>query len=237
MEMPGMKVSLAGVRAVRGDWSLSAQGTFGEGVHLVSGNVGSGKSTLALLLAGLYHQTSGTVEREGIATAMIAFQFPEFHVTGTDLERECIAWGVDPYPVLATAGLSGRTKVNPLDLSRGELKRLILACVLAKDYDLLILDEPFSSLDCTEKGRLCTTLSGRKGGITIILTHEQTHFPRVDRIWEITDGMLFDRGQLPSALDHWDHAPAVVKNLMARGRVPGNISQADLLEAACRTYD
>lgn len=229
-----MKVSLTGVRAVRGDWSLSAQGMFGEGIHLVSGDVGSGKTTLALLLAGLFPQVSGTVEREGIASAMIAFQFPEFHITGADLERECKAWGVDPAAVLAAAGLAGRRTTSPLDLSRGELKRLVLACVLARDHDLLILDEPFSSLDCTEKERLCSTLSGRKRGITIIFTHEKAHFPRVDRIWEIQDGLLHDRGRVPSALGGWDHAPAVVKDLIARGRVPANIAQADLLEAACR---
>lgn len=229
-----MKVSLAGVQAVRGDWSLSAQGTFGEGIHLVSGDVGSGKSTLALLLSGLFPPASGTVEREGIISAMISFQFPEFHVTGPDLERECKAWGVDPGSVLAAAGLAGRETADPLDLSRGELKRLVLACVLARDHDLLILDEPFSSLDCTEKERLCAVLSGRMRGITVILTHEQAHFPRVDRIWEIQDGTLRDRGRLPSALGHWDHAPALVKDLIARGKVPANIAQADLLEAACR---
>ena len=114
-----MKVSLAGVQAVRGDWSLSAQGTFGEGIHLVSGDVGSGKSTLALLLSGLFPPASGTVEREGIISAMISFQFPEFHVTGPDLERECKAWGVDPGSVLAAAGLAGRETADPLDLSRG----------------------------------------------------------------------------------------------------------------------
>jgi energy-coupling factor transport system ATP-binding protein len=235
MEVPGMKVSLAGIRAVRRDWSLSAQGTFGEGIHLVSGDVGSGKSTLALLLAGLYPPASGTVEREGIASVMIAFQFPEFHVTGPDLVRECKAWGVDPGTVLAAAGLAGQMMKNPLDLSRGELKRLILACALARDHDLLILDEPFSSLDCSEKERLCTALSGRKRGITIIFTHEKAHFPRVDRIWEIQGGVLHDRGRLPSALGRWDHAPAAIKNLVANGRVPANIAQADLLEAACRT--
>lgn len=230
-----MKVSLERVRAVRGDWSLSAQGIFEEGIHLVSGDVGSGKSTLALLLAGLFPPASGRIEREGITSAMIAFQFPEFHVTGPDLESECRAWGVDPAAVLADAGLAGRKTTKPLDLSRGELKRLILACVLAQDHDLLILDEPFSSLDGTEKERLCAALSGRKRGITIIFTHEQAHFPRVDRIWEIQAGVLHDRGRLPSALGHWDHAPAVVKDLIARGRDPVNISQADLLEAACRT--
>jgi energy-coupling factor transport system ATP-binding protein len=235
MEVPGMKVSLAGVRAVRGDWSLSAQGTFGKGIHLVSGDVGSGKSTLALLLAGLFPPAAGAVERDGIGSAMIVFQFPEFHVTGADLECECRAWGVNPAAVLADAGLAGQKTMNPLDLSRGELKRLVLACVLAKDHDLLVLDEPFSSLDCMEKERLCAALSGQKKGITIILTHEQVHFPRVDRIWEIQGGVLHDRGRLPSALGQWDHAPTLVKKLITRGRVPENISQADLLEAACRT--
>lgn len=235
MEVPVLKVSLAGIRAVRGGWSLSAQGIFEEGIHLISGDVGSGKSTLAHLMAGFFPPVSGTVEREGIASVMIVFQFPEFHVTGPDLERECKEWGVDPGTVLAAAGLTGRERANPLDLSRGELKRLILACVLARDYDLLILDEPFSSLDCAEKERLCMTLSGRKRGITIIFTHEKAHFPRVDRIWEIQGGVLYDRGRLPSALGHWDHAPVIVKSLIARGKVPANISQADLLEAACRT--
>jgi energy-coupling factor transport system ATP-binding protein len=157
-----MKVSLAGVRAVRGDWSLSADGVFEEGIHLVSGDIGSGKSTLALLLAGLFPQASGTAEREGIATTMIAFQFPEFHVTGPDLVAECRSWGVDPVTVLASAGLAGREATNPLNLSRGELKRLVLACILAKNHDLLVLDEPFSSLDCTEKERCVEHYPGGK---------------------------------------------------------------------------
>jgi energy-coupling factor transport system ATP-binding protein len=235
MEVPGMKVSLTSVQIVHGDWALSAQGIFEEGIHLVSGDVGSGKSTLALLLAGLFPPSSGTIGREGIASEMMVFQFPEFHVTGPDLVSECRAWGVDPASVLAAAGLDRQKMTCPLDLSRGELKRLILTCVLAKDHDLLILDEPFSSLDCTEKERLCAALSGRKRGITIIFTHEHAHFPRVDRIWEILGGVLHDRGRLPSALGCWDHAPALVKNLIARGRVPANIAEADLLEAACRT--
>ncbi len=230
-----MKVALAGVRAVRGNWALAADGIFGEGIHLVSGDVGSGKSTLALLLAGLLPPAAGTIERDGIDSLMIAFQFPEFHITGPDLESECRAWGMDPDPLLAAAGLAGRKKTNPLDLSRGELKRLVLGCVLAGDHDLLILDEPFSSLDSMEKEQLCATLSERGRGITILFTHEKSHFPRVDRIWEIQDGVLSDRGRLPSALARWNHAPAVVKDLISRGKVPANISQADLLEVACRT--
>jgi len=235
MEVPCMKISLNGLRAVRGDWSLSAEGVFEEGIHLVSGDVGSGKSTLALMLAGLLTPVAGNVGREGIASAMMVFQFPEFHITGRDLESECRAWDADPANILSAAGLAGRKTVSPHELSRGELKRLVLACVLARDYDLLVLDEPFSSLDCTEKERLCSSLSGRRKGITIIFTHEQASFPRVDRIWEISGGCLHDRGRLPSAIGRWEHAPVVIKKLIAQGKVPENISQADLLEAACRT--
>lgn len=230
-----MKVSLTRAVAVRGDFSLSAEGLFGEGIHLVSGDVGSGKSTLALLLAGQLLPASGTVERDGIVSAMMLFQFPEFHVSGRDLLSECRSWGVDPARVLMAAGLEDQKTTNPLDLSRGELKRLVLACVLARDYDLLVLDEPFSSLDCAEKDRLCTALSRRRKGVTVILTHEQAFFPRVDRIWELEGATLHDRGSLPSALALWGHAPPLVKNLLAQGRIPANITRADLREAAWRT--
>jgi energy-coupling factor transport system ATP-binding protein len=235
MEVPGMKLSLAGVTVVRGDWSLSAEGVFEDGIHLVSGDTGSGKSTLALMLAGLLPPASGAIEGEGIESAMITFQFPEFHITGPDLEGECRTWDLDPSLVLKDTNLAGKKNMHPLDLSRGELKRLILACVIAKNHDLLVLDEPFSSLDSREKERFCATVSGRKTGITIIFTHERVHFPRVSRIWEIQGGVLHDRGRLPMALSQWNRAPAVIKNLIARGRTPENISQADLLEAACRT--
>lgn len=230
-----IQLALSGIRVNRDDWSLSADGVFTEGIHLVTGDTGSGKSTLALALAGLFPPVAGNIEKEGIASSMIVFQFPEFHVTGTGLRDECMAWGVDPAVVLAESGFTGREAMDPLSLSRGELKRLILACVLAKEYDLLILDEPFGSLDCAEKERLCIALSARKRGITILFTHEQTFFPRVDRIWEIQDGALHDRGRLPAALDHWDHAPALIKTLLDKGNVPANISPEDLKEALCRT--
>jgi energy-coupling factor transport system ATP-binding protein len=230
-----MNVSLCNLRVVRGDWSLAVQGIFHEGIHLVSGDVGSGKSTLALLLAGFLSPESGTVERQNISSLMMGFQSPEYHITGSTLEEECQSWNVDPDPVLASMGLAEKKDTDPLKLSRGELKRLILGCMLAGHYDLLVLDEPFSSLDCYEKERLCCTLSARSTGITLLFTHERTFFPRVDRIWEIRHGTLHDLGGLPEALEHWEHAPAAIKNLIARGKIPVNISQDDLREAACRT--
>jgi energy-coupling factor transport system ATP-binding protein len=231
-----MKLTLTGVVAKKevGDWSLVAHGTFTEGTHLISGDVGSGKTTLALALAGLTLPASGSVDRYGITSTMLSFQFPEYHVTGRTVREECESWGVDPDKVLAATRFVGKEALSPVRLSRGELKRLHLACLLGQEYDLLILDEPFSSLDCREKERVCQDLSEKMQGIRIIFTHEQTIFPRIDHIWEISCGRLEYRGRVPDALPSWQHAPNLVRNLIAAGKIPRNISPPDLMEAACR---
>ncbi|MCX6688567.1 MAG: ATP-binding cassette domain-containing protein [Methanoregula sp.] len=232
-----MKIVLNHLHVQRGAWSLVAHGTFEEGIHLVSGAVGSGKSTLALAMAGLLTPVRGTVEREDTKSLMLSTQFPEFHITGLSVADECGSWGLDFKTVIRSAKLEIDGDASPLTLSRGELKRLHLACVLARQYDLLLLDEPFSSLDCTEKERLCRELSGRDSGITIIFTHEQSIFPRVDQLWEITGGELCALGRTPESLTRWQHAPVLVKKLIAAGRCPRNLTPGDIREAACRTHE
>ena len=113
-----MKVALDSVRVVRGEWSLSASGTFSEGVHLISGNIGSGKSTLALVLSGTFSSFSGAVATEGVSSLMVSFQFPEYHITGLTLEEECRSWGLNPSTVLSSVQLDGKRDLNPLKLSR-----------------------------------------------------------------------------------------------------------------------
>jgi energy-coupling factor transport system ATP-binding protein len=229
-----VKITLNHVYAVRDHWTLSASGTFDNGVHLVSGEVGSGKSTLALLMAGLFPISGGNIENEDITTRMLSLQFPELHVTGLSVAEECASWGVAPAEILDAIGLAEKKELSPLSLSRGELKRLHLACVLEKDYDLLLLDEPFSSLDCEEKVKLCTRIGQKSQGVTVIFTHEQYILPRVHRIWEITEGILVDCGTPPGAFTNWRHLPPLIKKLTALGSRPDNISPDDFLEAVCR---
>jgi len=229
-----MKIVLNDILANRSTWSLSANGDILEGVHLITGEVGCGKTTLALMLAGFFSPTSGTIVKEGISSQMISFQFPDYHITGRTLAAECRSWGLDPSRLLSLAHISRTPESDPLTLSRGELKRLLLTCLLEKEYDLLILDEPFSSLDCCEKERYCRILSDKPHGITIILTHEQSFFPSVDYLWEIHEGHLFCIGKIPDAIQHWEHAPHSIKKLVESGRTPHNIAPEDLLEAACR---
>jgi energy-coupling factor transport system ATP-binding protein len=229
-----VKITLNRVSAVRDQWSLSASGTFNEGVHLVSGDVGSGKSTLALMVAGLLPLSGGQIEKEESTTTMLSLQFPELHVTGLTVAEECDSWGVDPDEILDAVQLGEKNEESPLSLSRGELKRLHLACVLAKNFDLLLLDEPFSSLDCEEKVKICAHIGQKSQGITVIFTHEQNILPRVKQIWEIVDGMLVSCGTPPGAFTHWRHVPQLIARLTALGSKPENISLEDLREAVCR---
>jgi energy-coupling factor transport system ATP-binding protein len=97
-----------------------------------------------------------------------------------------------------------------------------------------LLDEPFSSLDCEEKVKLCARIGQKSQGICVIFTHEQNILPRVKRIWEIVDGTLVDCGTPPDAFQHWRRVPPVIERLTALGFPPDNISPDDFLEAVCR---
>ena len=102
------KITLNRAYAVRDHWSLSASGTFHEGVHLVSGDVGSGKSTLALMMAGLLPLSGGCIEKGEITSGMLSLQFPELHVTGLSVAEECTSWGC-----ITPLSEQGRTQTAP----------------------------------------------------------------------------------------------------------------------------
>lgn len=227
-----MALILESVSYTRGQFRLTANGIFEEGVHLVSGIVGSGKSTLAFIASGMVLPGEGSVTRTGIMNSLLSMQFPEYHTTGITVNDEIRSWGLDPGTVLASSRLSGRGDDDVTVLSRGELKRLHLGCVLSGDADLLILDEPFSALDCREKRVICRKISEQDHGTVIICTHEQTWLPPVDFIWEMKGGTLVSCGRVPEAILRWGLAPRHIRDLIERGLVPGNISPEAVMEAA-----
>lgn len=232
-----MQVTLDNLHIARGSFSLTGNGVFEEGVHLVWGPVGTGKSTMALALASVLVPASGGVTKEGIATFSLSLQFPEYHVTARTIEEEIRSWGVDPVRVLRVAGLIEKAGEDPLTLSRGELKRLELWCAITGDPDLLILDEPFSSLDCTGRSAFVKALERRTDGITILFTHSHGALPAINFLWEIQGGSLVRRGNVPEALQFWSSPPPYLKYLLDRGIVPRNISLDAVREAGCKTED
>ncbi len=229
-----MRVVFENAEITRERFIVRAGGSFAEGVHLVSGPVGSGKTTLALAATGLRSPEKGKIYREGVGTFTLSQQFPEYHITGTTLNEEIVSWGLEPDPILERTGFTGQGSRDPFSLARGELKRLHLACVLSGEWDLLVLDEPFSGLDCREKKRIAGEIATLNAGIVIIFTHEQTVFPRVDRLWELQEGLLRDLGPVPASLPEWQGAPPLLRMLLEKGIVPRNLADEDLLEAACR---
>lgn len=232
-----MKLSLSSVAWHAGSWHFSADAVFSPGIHLVSGRVGSGKTTLALISSRLLHPDAGMVQHDDIRSHTLSFQYPEYHVTGSTLAGEAESYGVDPSAACARAGLAGRSGEDPFRLSRGELKLFQLSCLLMRRWDLLILDEPFSALDCRAKLEVCRWIDENRSGIVLVITHEQHILPRTDELWEMRSGSLIDLGTLPGAIAAWESAPGPIRMLRERGSIPANLTRDDLLEAACRMHE
>lgn len=183
-------VRLDRVALERGPFRLEADCSFGPGVHVVTGRIGSGKSTLALAIAGALEPVSGAVRREGLSRPLLVLQSPDHHLTGATVGAEVASWGADP-ALLDRIGLASRRSRDPFRLSRGEQKRLVLGCALSTDADLLVLDEPFASLDVPARAGLARALAGR-GGVTIVMTHADRYLPPGAARWRIAGGRVVE---------------------------------------------
>ena len=184
-----MNLVLDDIRFSRGAYTLTADAVFSPGVHIISGRTGTGKSTLALATAGLLAPDAGEIRYwDRCGAPLLLMQFPEYQVTGTTVTEEIDSWKVagteEPFALFKVTP-SDR---DPLTISSGELRRLELACILARTAELLILDEPYASLDRTAKPVL-TKLLEERSGITLVFSHE-TEFNPAAQHWKISDGGL-----------------------------------------------
>ncbi len=196
-----MKVVLEEITFQQGGFALSVNQDFIPGIYLITGPIGSGKSTLSLILSGHLQPDSGSIHKIGITSEAISLQFPEYHITGATVLEEIRSWGVDPDMTESAILPETLFMRDPLQLSRGELKRVTLACVFAREPDLLILDEPFSSLDTEMKQQLCTMIENRTSGITIIFTHEREILPESGFHLSIRNGSLYPANAVPGILE------------------------------------
>lgn len=116
---------------------------------------GSGKTTLLRVLMGLLTPTSGRVTWGGRENApperrAIVFQRPVMLRRSAEANVRYALGRDDPARIaelLALVGLSGLERRPARRLSGGEQQRLALARALARDPELLLLDEPAASLD------------------------------------------------------------------------------------------
>ena len=147
----------------------------GEFVALL-GVSGTGKSTLLRALAGLDRQVTGTIDvPDRIA---VAFQEPRLLPWRTVEENVRLAAPQASEAALktlfATLELAEHRRHYPSELSLGLARRVALARAFAVEPELLVLDEPFVSLDDALAAKLraeLVELVSRRPVTTLIVTH------------------------------------------------------------------
>ena len=137
----------------------------------VLGSSGSGKTTLLRILAGLIPPTSGSFtfgHGEQPSTGMV-FQQANLMPWRTVMDNIKLPLEVNhvdeqttrlrTQEMIELVGLQGFEDSLPRDLSGGMAQRVAIARALIHDPDLLLLDEPFASLDAMTRERMWIELS------------------------------------------------------------------------------
>ncbi len=192
--------------------------TLDDGKFLViTGPNGGGKSTLAKLIMGIEKPTGGQIiwngtditnmsitERANLGIGYAFQQPPRFKglsvrdllslAHGSDLpEDQCCAY-------LTQVGLCSRDYLNrqvDASLSGGEIKRIEIATLMARDLKLAIYDEPEAGIDLWSFNMLVESFKGitktRKESM-VIISHQERIMKIADEIAIIADGVVKKKG-------------------------------------------
>mgnify|MGYP001756637545 FL=1 len=182
----------------------------GEGLLIVGGN-GSGKTTLAWIMAGLIDPGSGTCTLDGspvtsqVGMVGLGFQHARLQLQKSTVGDEIMAAGgekvgtAEVARVLESVGLPRAMAATGVDaLSGGQMRRVVLAGLIARQPKVLVLDEPLAGLDPYARAEIVELLARlrRQGQTIVIISHDFEALETVcDRRVELIDGRL-DNGVL-----------------------------------------
>jgi cobalt/nickel transport system ATP-binding protein len=230
-EYPNNTVGLDGV-----DLTVTA----GERVAVVGVN-GSGKSSLLAVAGGLETPDTGNVrffgetdDPEAVRERLgVLLQNPDDYLFNGSVREDILygplQFGIDPdraeRRVLELAdqlSLTGLLDRAPFQLSGGEKQRAALACTLASEPTVLLLDEPVASVDSGNRQRMLEVIRSyrrRRGATTLVATPDLSLVPTVaDRVVLLADGRIQADGSPHEVLtdtellaDHGLQLPPIVE--------------------------
>jgi putative ABC transport system ATP-binding protein len=189
---------------------------------VLMGPSGSGKTTLLTLMGCLRQVQTGSVqvlgtELAGAETSTLEalrrrvgfiFQAHNLHDSLTARQNVLMALQVrgrgDPERqsvaaehVLGLVGLAERVDYLPAKLSGGQKQRVAVARALVANPEIVFADEPTAALDKVSGLRvvqLLRDLARARGTTTVMVTHDPRILELADRIVELEDGALVERG-------------------------------------------
>ena len=181
---------------------------------VITGPNGSGKSTLAKTIAGIYPASSGSLILDGKditgsgvterAKAGMSFAFQQpVRFKGLDVFDMLKLSSSNPDLTMAEAcaylsevGLCARDYINrevDASLSGGELKRIEIAMILARNTKISIFDEPEAGIDLwsfTNLIRVFEKIKKETNGTIIIISHQERILSIADKILVIEHGKV-----------------------------------------------
>ncbi len=185
-------------------------------IFALLGDSGSGKSSALRFIAGLDNANQGRVELDGHQLSIngkhqvtpesreVGMVFQDYALFPHMTVEKNIAFGISNLSkserkervkeLLFLIGLEGIEKKYPHQLSGGEQQRVALARALAPSPKLLLLDEPFSSLDKNHRDQLVIQVRFilKKSKVTsILVTHDENEANVLaDKVGVIRDKQL-----------------------------------------------
>lgn len=151
-----------------------------QGVIGFSGPSGCGKTTLLRLITGLEKPKKGAVIGSDSVRFSVVFQENRLLPWLTAEENVRLACEETPsYAIdrLTAVSLSDAAEKYPSELSGGMQRRVALARAMARNGDILILDEPFTGLDETLRQDVARRLMEQfRDKLILLVTHDTEDF-------------------------------------------------------------